>query len=211
MNQFLITNRNYVLRKVLNTQENIPIIKDLIEGFLNIHIETIELNDYLEEKEKYLPLEDNFGVADVRIKTDKNEEFNVGISFLDGMHIQTKIALYYLYVHTNQICYNNKRLIAKTITINFLDFPYYHSYGYHKKAILNKFRTIDFKEEEAETHIIELPKFTILDPNKMTKQEQWISYLKGGKQEIINKVKRENKYIRELDKKVHEYWINEKI
>lgn len=210
MNQFLLKNRNYVLRKILNHKENIHIIKNLIEGILNLNIKSIELNDYLEEKEKYLPLEENFGVADVRIKTDTDEEFNVGISFLDGMHIQTKIALYYLYVHTNQICYDDKRPIAKTITINFLDFPYYQSFGYHKKAILNKFRTIDFSEEEAETHIIELPKFKVLDANKMTKQEQWISYIKGERK-IINKVKRENKYIRDLDNMVHEYWINEKI
>lgn len=210
MNQFLIKNRNYVLRKILNKKENIHIIKDLIEGILNLDIKSIKLNEYLEEKEKYLPLEENFGVADVRIKTDTDEEFNIGISFLDGMHIQTKIALYYIYVHTNQICYDVKRPIAKTITINFLDFPYYQSFGYHKKAILNKFRTIDFSEEEAETHIIELPKFKILNSDKMTKQEQWISYIKGERG-IINKVKRENKYICELDNLVHKYWVNEKI
>lgn len=210
MNQLLITNRNHVLRKILNNKENIHIIKDLIQAILKINIKKIELNDYLEEKEKYLPVEENFGVADVRIKTDNDEEFNVGIIFLDGMHIQTKIALYYLYIHTNQICYDDKRPIAKTITINFLDFPYYQSFGYHKKAILNKFRTIDFREEEAETHIIELPKFKILDSNKMTKQEQWISYIKGDR-ELLKKVKRDNKYIRELDNMVRKYWINEKI
>lgn len=210
MNQLLITNRNHVLRKILNNKENIHIIKDLIQAILKINIKKIELNDYLEEKEKYLPVEENFGVADVRIKTDNDEEFNVGIVFLDGMHIQTKIALYYLYIHTNQICYDDKRPIAKTITINFLDFPYYQSFGYHKKAILNKFRTIDFREEEAETHIIELPKFKILDSNKMTKQEQWISYIKGDR-ELLKKVKRDNKYIRELDNMVRKYWINEKI
>ena len=207
MNQLLITNRNHVLRKILNNKENIHIIKDLIQAILKINIKKIELNDYLEEKEKYLPVEENFGVADVRIKTDNDEEFNVGIVFLDGMHIQTKIALYYLYIHTNQICYDDKRPIAKTITINFLDFPYYQSFGYHKKAILNKFRTIDFREEEAETHIIELPKFKILDSNKMTKQEQWISYIKGDR-ELLKKVKRDNKYIRELDNMVRKYWIN---
>lgn len=211
MNQFLITNRNHVLRKVLNKQKNVLIIKNLIESILNIHIKNIKLNEYLEGKEKYLPLEENFGVADARIKTEQGEEFNIGILCIDGMHIQAKIALYYLYVHTNQVYYDDKREIAKTITINFLDFPYYKSYGYHKKAILNKFRTIDFKEEEAEAHIIELPKFKILDPNNMTKQEQWISYLKGEEPGIINKVKRENKYICKLDEQVHTYWANEKI
>ena len=44
----------------------------------------------------------------------------------------------------------------------------------------------------------------------MTKQEQWISYIKGDR-ELLKKVKRDNKYIRELDNMVRKYWINEKI
>ena len=83
MNHVLISNRNFVLRKVLNTEENIDIIKDIIEAFLNIKIKSIFLNTYLDEK--YLPIEEKFGVTDVRIITDKNEEFNIlnsiGVTF----------------------------------------------------------------------------------------------------------------------------------
>ncbi len=211
MNQYLLCNRNIVLRKILNTHENLYIIKDLIEAFLNIKIKHIKINEYIEENQYYLPDEENFGIVDVRIKTEENEEFNVGLLFLDGMHIQTKIALYYLYVHTNQVCYKDNRKIAKTITINFLDFPYYNSSQYHKKAILNKFRTIDFREEEAETHIIELPKFKIMSNEEITKQEQWMSYIVGEDKQLINRIKKQNKYIKQLDDEVSKFWENEKI
>ena len=209
MNHVLISNRNFVLRKVLNTEENIDIIKDIIEAFLNIKIKSIFLNTYLDEK--YLPIEEKFGVTDVRIITDKNEEFNIGIQFLDGQHIQTKIALYYLYVHTNQIHYNDERTIAKTITINFMDFPYYKSFGYHKRVILNKFKKIDFKEEEAESHIIEIQKFHVSYINNMTREEQWITCLKDDENNIKKKIKEENVYIKKLDKAIYKYWEEEKI
>ncbi len=211
MNQYLITNRNVVLRKILATNENVEILKDMIESILKIEIQKIQLNEYIKEKENYLPKEENFGVADVRITTKNNKQFNIGMTFLDGKHIQTKIAMYYLYIHTNQIYYDDKRIIAKTITINFLDFPYYNSKEYHTKAILNKFKTIEFSEQEAETHIIELPKLKITNQNKITKQEQWISYLKGEDIGIIEKVKQQNKYIQKLDKQVQKYWEEEKI
>ena len=73
-----------------------------------------------------------------------------------------------------------KEKIAKTITINILDFTYYQTLEYHKIEFLNKFKSIDFSEENAETHIVELPKFKINNDKKMSKQEQWIAYFKGA-------------------------------
>ena len=199
MNQYLYCNRNYILRKILNTEERADIIKDLIEAILEIKIKEILINPYVKKNEKYLPREENFGVVDVRIKTDELQDYNVGIQFLDGKHIQTKIALYYLYVHSNQIFYND-------------DFPYqYKSSDYHEIAILNKFKSIDFREEEAEAHMIELPKFKVSDLNNLTKAEQWIGYIKGENQKLINEIISKNMYIKKLNELVQEYWNNETI
>lgn len=211
MNQYLYYNRNYILRKFLNTQENSNIIKDLISAILDINIKTIIVNTYKQEESIEISQGKSLGVVDVRIEISNNKEYNIGIQFLDGKHIQSKIALYYLYVHSKQMYYNRERGTSRTITINFLDFPYYRNTGYHKKAILNKFRTIDFSGEQAEAHIIELPKFKILNPQKMTKQEQWISYLRGENEAIIKNVKSHNQNIQQLDKMVQKYWENEKI
>ena len=103
MNKKLVAKRNYVLRKVLNSENNLEIIKDFIQAILKIQIKKIELNRYLEEKAKNLPSEDNFGVVDVRVKTKENEELNVGIQFLDGKYIRTKLLLYYTLIHNNQL------------------------------------------------------------------------------------------------------------
>ena len=54
MNRKLVSKSNLVLRKVLNKEEHIDILKDMIEGILDIKIESIRLNPYLKSKEKYL-------------------------------------------------------------------------------------------------------------------------------------------------------------
>ena len=211
MNQELVCNRNYVLKKVLSNENYTNIIKDMIQSILEIDIQKISLNSYIDILEKYIPAYQKMGVVDVRVMTKKGEEFNIGIQFIDGKHIQKKIALYYLFVHSNQIYYEDQRKTAKTITINILDFTYYQTLEYHKIEFLNKFKSIDFSEENAETHIVELPKFKINNDKKMSKQEQWIAYFKGADTKVIEKIKEENIYIKYLDELVKEYWKKEKI
>ena len=43
---------------------------------LEIEIKEITLNPYLYTKEMQLPSEENFGIADVRVRTKDNEEIN---------------------------------------------------------------------------------------------------------------------------------------
>ena len=99
MNRKFISNSNYVFRKILNSEDCLGILKNFIESILNINIKKIELNPYLKHKENYLPKEENFGIADVRIKNDENEELNVGIQFIDGIYVQTKMLMYYSQIH----------------------------------------------------------------------------------------------------------------
>lgn len=210
MNRKFISNSNYVLRKVLNNEENLEIIKDFIEAILDINIQEIELNPYLEEKDKYLPKEENFGIADVRIRTDENEEINVGIQFIDGIYIQTKMLLYYAQIHINQLEYDNKREFAKTITINLIDFKFFSSKEYCK-TIRIKSNESNIKLEELELYVIELPKLIIKDEENMTRKEEWIRYLKGCENKTLEKIKNNNKKIKLLDELAEKYWLEEKM
>lgn len=210
MNKKFISNSNYVFRKVLNNEECLEILKDFIEAVLNISIKDIYLNSYLENKSKYLPKEENFGIADVRIRTNENEEMNIGIQFIDGIYVQTKMLMYYAQIHLNQLEYDEKREFAKTITINLLDFKYFSSQDYDK-VIKIKTNEGNIKLEELEMYVIELPKFTVDDINNMTKKEEWCTYLKGCENKVLEKIKSNNKNIAILDKLVEKYWIEEKM
>ena len=50
MNRKFISKSNRVLRKILNSKDNLDILQDLIESFLDIKIQEITLNPYLEIK-----------------------------------------------------------------------------------------------------------------------------------------------------------------
>lgn len=207
MNRKLVSKSNFVLRKVLNTKENIDIIKDFIEAILEIDIEKIKLNEYLRKKEKYLPSEENFGVLDCRIQTKEGENFNIGIQYVDGIYIQTKMLLYYSQIHLNQLDYNDNREFARTITINLLDFNYFETQNYEKKISIET-NEKKVKSKEIELYVIELPKVKYSN-DKMNRKKEWIIYLEGSNIEKIEKIKEENKYICELDKQLEKYWENE--
>lgn len=209
MNTKFVSNSNYALRKVLNNEDCLDIIKDFIESILNINIEEIELNPYLKKREKYLPKEENFGIVDVRVRTDENEEINVGIQFIDGMYIQTKMLMYYAQIHLNQLEYDEEREFARTITINLLDFKYFTSQEY-LKVIKIKSNEIYVNVEEVELYVIELPKFDYT--KNIGRREQWIIYLKGYEnKEIIEEIKNTNKNIKLLDELIEKYWLEEKM
>ena len=210
MNRKLISHSNYILRKILNKEENKDIIKDFIESILDVKIKEIELNQYLTKLDRYLPKEENFGIADVRILTNENEEINVGIQFIDGIYIPTKMLMYYSQIHLNQLAYDEKRDFAKTITINLLNFKYFSSEEYHKIIKINS-NEQDIKLEELELHTIELPKFILKDKENMSKKEQWIIYLKGCQNDLLEKIKSDNKNIEKLDMLIEKYWIEEKM
>lgn len=209
MNRKFISNSNYVLRKVLNNNSNIKIVQDFIESILDIKIEKIELNPYIKNKERFLPKEENFGIIDVRIKTDQNEEINVGIQFIDGMYIQTKMLMYYAQIHLNQLEHDETREFAKTITINILDFKYFSSQEY-LKIIKIKSNETYVNVEELEFYIIELPKFVYKD--SMNKKEQWITYFKGEEGiGLLEEIKSKNNNIKLLDEMIEKYWLEEKM
>lgn len=210
MNQKFVSNSNYIFRKILNSEDCLDILKNFIESILEINIEEISLNPYLKKIERFLPKEENFGIADVRVKTAENEEINIGIQFIDGIYVQTKMLMYYSQIHLNQLEYGDNREFAKTITINLLDFKYFSSKEY-QKTIKIKTNEGNIKLEELEMYTIELPKFKCYSEDNMTEKEQWLEYLKGTNENKLEKIKNKNKYIERLDELVEKYWIEEKM
>ena len=212
MNRKFVSKSNRVLRKVLNSKDNIDILKDFIESFLDIDIYQIQLNPYLKKESNRFPKEEDFGIADVRVKLKNNEELNIGIQFIDGYYIQSKLLLYYTQIHSGQLLFKDNRKVSKTITINILDFEYTDSVNYLTRITepVGKERKSIYKP--IELYIIELPKFKyIADLEKINRREAWMLFLCGNeKQKILNILKRFPK-IKKLDNLLNVYWRNEKM
>lgn len=204
MNIKFVSKSNRVLRKVLNAKENVDILQDFIESFLKIEIKEIKLNPYLEIKSNYLPSEENFGIADVRVKLENDEELNVGIQFIDGYYAQNKMLLYYAQIHSNQLAYKDNRIMAKTVTINLLDFNYLESSGYFNKIVIPS-----SKQNKIELYVLELPKFIVKNSKTINKQEAWMAYLCGRQMEAIANILKKFDKIKKLDDLLEKYWQNE--
>lgn len=211
MNRNFISNSNLVLRKVLNSEENLDIIQDFIETFLDAKIEEIYLNPYLKSKERYLPSEEKFGIADVRAKITNGEEINVGIQWIDGYYIQNKMLIYYAQIHSNQLEYDYKRKISKTITINILDFEYLRSSKYHQKIYIKSNPNKNGKKEKFELHVLELPKFNEDLITNIDRKSAWMIYLVGNRKDLITKILNKYKKINKFDKLLDAFWKNEKM
>ena len=206
MNRKFVAKSNFVLRRVLNTEENVDILKEFIEVVLNLEIKEAKINPYLEKIKNHLPAEENFGIADLRIKTIENEERNVGIQIIDGEHVLTKMLLYYAQIHGNQLEYDEDREIAKTNTINILDFVLNKDLDYHSKMVLSKETMSNILDDYFEIHILQLPKFKIINNKNMTLKQAWISYLKG---ENIEETIKKSEKIKKLDTLLGKYWSEE--
>ena len=206
MNQKFISENKLVIRKVLNSEDSLDITKNFIESILNISIKKIILNPNLLKIKENLSIEQNLEIIEVRIVTDKDEEINVGIQFVDEQNIKTQLLTYYMKIHANQLKYNENRKLARTLTINILDFIYFASLKYDKKIKIDcKDKNINL--EEMEFYIIELPKFKNITEEKMNLKEEWIIYLKGSNKKKIENIK--NDKIKKLDKLLDDY-INNK-
>lgn len=209
MNRKLISRSNYILKKVLNKEENIDILQDIIESIIGIEISKIKIKPYLEKMSKYLPSEENFGIVDVRIKTKDGQELNVGMQIIDGYYVQNKILLYYAQIHGNQLEYDDEEIV-KTITINILDFEYFKTEKCHKIIKIRE-STNSIELDGLELHVLELPKFTKKQKKLEAKEDGWLAYLEGSDKEQIKKAKEKYEKIRKLDEVLEEYWENEKM
>lgn len=211
MNRLFVSKSNYVLRRILNKQTSLEIIKDFIEAVLKFEIKQIELHPYLDKISKFLPQEDNFGIADVRIITKDNRELNVGIQIIDGYYIQNKLLLYYAQIHGNQLEYENQDKEVETITINILDFNYFSSKEYHKVIKVRENSSLGESAKDLELHTIELKKFIKRKKSIENKEDAWIAYLEGSDNELKQYAINNYKSIKELDDLADRYWKDEKM
>lgn len=209
LNRSFVYNSNYVLRKILNSEENLDIVQDFIEKILNIKISKIYLREYLGEKIRYLPEKEKYGIVDVRVITENGTKLNVGIQIIDGDYVQEKILAYASLIHINQFEYENNNDYAKTVTINILDCVYFQSQeDIHKvmNFLDRKFKY--YPSEEIEFHILELPKFE--KSTLETFEDAWVAYFKGDKELAEEAIERCEK-INKLDNLLKKFWRDENI
>jgi hypothetical protein len=120
--------------------------------------------------------------------------------------VQNKILLYYAQIHANQLKHASDRKIARTATINILDFKYFNYEDYLKKI---EIKSTGF--ETLELYTLELPKFQINNEEEIRNKEAWVIYLKGEDKSLLKYVIKRFEKIKKLDLLLEKYWKEEKM
>ena len=211
MNRFFIENSNTTLRIILNNEENLDIVQNLIEAILNLKVKKIILRPYLKEESIYLPKEDKYGIIIVRIIDEEDKQYNVGIQIMDGLYLQEKILTFGMSIFLNQTQYDDYNDKVDTLTINLLGFNGFRTKAFHKVITFlegDDYDNLNLRDE-IKLHAIELPKF---NKNTIeTKEDEWITYIKGEDLKLIDEIKEKNQYIKKLDDLLLDYWKNEVV
>lgn len=194
MNRKIIADSNSVLRKIFKDEENIDVLKDLIETILNVEIKEINLIKNLYYSLIYKEVK---GIAEVKITTTDEEKILVGMQIMDGFYIQNKMVLYQAQLQLNEEVYKD---VTKTVTINILDDEYFDVTDYKKQIQVKTVGAVSSKKF-GEIYLIQLKKFD--GKNYDEKEKEWIEYLKEEIQEP------KNEKIKKLDNLLDDYWKNE--
>lgn len=194
MNRKIIADSNRVLRKIFKDEENIDVLKDLIETILNVEIKEINLIKNLHYSLIYKEVK---GIAEVKITTTDEEKILVGMQIMDGFYIQNKMVLYQAQLQLNEEVYKD---VTKTVTINILDDEYFDVTDYKKQIQVKTVGAVS-SEKFGEIYLIQLKKFDGKNYNE--KEKEWIEYLKEEIQEP------KNEKIKKLDNLLDDYWKNE--
>lgn len=190
MNHKLISNSNYVLSQIFLKKENQDILKNFIENIIDIKIFKI-----LEQKRiKYSHKDEYGGIVEVQVQTVEDKILNIGIQIVDGRYVPQKFIIYGTAIST---CFNQNSPNT-TITINILNNNFFPTGEYCQKVY--------FPQDNIIFYVLELPKVN----NKIeNEKDAWANYLKGENIGSIEEAKNKVESIKQLDKKLDEFWIKE--
>lgn len=182
-------------------------LKDFLEGILNIKINNIEIkNPELIPNVK----DEKLGILDIKLDVDDKKIIDVEMQVKDENNIRKRSSTYLAKLASEQLKVAEDYAKQKQIvTINILKFSALKRNAYHSIARMKYEKTkeqeyvnLGYKTEEEnatdifEMHFIELEKFKKKNPECNTKLEQWLWLIDGSREEKMKKAMEENKEVK---------------
>lgn len=198
---------DYVFKRIFAREENKSMLKDFLEGILNIKINNIEIkNPELIPNVK----DEKLGILDIKLDVDDKKIIDVEMQVKDENNIRKRSSTYLAKLASEQLKVAEDYAKQKQIvTINILKFSALKRNSYHSIARMKYEKTkeqeyvdLGYKTEEEnatdifEMHFIELEKFKKKNPECNTKLEQWLWLIDGSREEKMKKAMEENKEVK---------------
>ena len=185
---------DYIFKRLFSKKGNEDILKDLLEGILEIPIEEVEVMQEVELER--VDIKDKLGVLDIKAIINENITVNIEMQIVDEKNMIERTLYYWagLY-YTGLKRGKDYKLNNKVITINILMYNIFKKESYHTIATIRDNENKEKITDRLEIHFIELPKFLKSKENGNRKLRQWLEFICNKRKGEIEMAVRENEKI----------------
>ena len=185
---------DYIFKRLFSKKGNEDILKDLLEGILEIPIKEVEVMQEVELER--VDIKDKLGVLDIKAIINENITVNIEMQIVDEKNMIERTLYYWagLY-YTGLKRGKDYKLNNKVITINILMYNIFKKESYHTIATIRDNENKEKITDRLEIHFIELPKFLKSKENGNRKLRQWLEFICNKRKGEIEMAVRENEKI----------------
>ena len=185
---------DYIFKRLFSKKGNEDILKDLLEGILEIPIEEVEVMQEVELER--VDIKDKLGVLDIKAIINENITVNIEMQVVDEKNMIERTLYYWagLY-YTGLKRGRDYKLNNKVITINILMYNIFKKENYHTIATIRDNEDKEKITDRLEIHFIELPKFLKSKEKGNRKLRQWLEFICNKRKGEIEMAVRENEKI----------------
>ena len=185
---------DYIFKRLFSKKGNEDILKDLLEGILEIPIEEVEVMQEVELER--VDIKDKLGVLDIKATINENITVNIEMQIVDEKNMIERTLYYWagLY-YTGLKRGKDYKLNNKVITINILMYNIFKKENYHTIATIRDNENKEKITDRLEIHFIELPKFLKSKEKGNRKLRQWLDFICNKRKGEIEMAVKENEKI----------------
>ena len=185
---------DYIFKRLFSKKGNEDILKDLLEGILEIPIKEVEVMQEVELER--LDIKDKLGVLDIKAVINEDITVDIEMQIADEKNMIERTLYYWagLY-YTGLKRGRDYKLNNKVITINILMYNIFKKENYHTIATIRDNENKEKITDKLEIHFIELPKFLKSKEKGNRKLRQWLEFICNKRKGEIEMAVRENEKI----------------
>ena len=185
---------DYIFKRLFSKKGNEDILKDLLEGILEIPIEKVEVMQEVELER--VDIKDKLGVLDIKAIINENTTVDIEMQIADEKNMIERTLFYWsgLY-YTGLKRGQDYKLNNKVITINILMYNIFKEEKYHTIGLIKERESNKKITDKLEIHFIELPKFLKSKEIGNKKLRQWLDFICNKRKGEIEMAVKENEKI----------------
>ena len=185
---------DYIFKRLFSKKGNEDILKDLLEGILEIPIEKVEVMQEVELER--VDIKDKLGVLDIKAIINEDTTVDIEMQIADEKNMIERTLFYWsgLY-YTGLKRGQDYKLNNKVITINILMYNIFKEEKYHTIGLIKERESNKKITDKLEIHFIELPKFLKSKEIGNKKLRQWLDFICNKRKGEIEMAVKENEKI----------------